>query len=100
MELVPVQSDSLSVGQLANEYAAANVFNDYQQKLSANTLKRHNDDIVLFSQFLKNVGMAKDNLLVDCAEWQGITFGLVEAFKRWQVEQGYAIASINVISQP
>jgi len=27
--------------------------------------------------------------------WQDITFGLIEAFKRWQLEQGYAIASIN-----
>lgn len=33
--------------------------------------------------------------MVDCAEWQDITFGLIEAFKRWQLEQGYAIASIN-----
>ncbi len=95
MELIPVSSSSLSVGQLANEYAASNVFNDYQQKLSANTLKRQEDDIALFTQFLSKVGMVKDNLMVDCAEWHGITFGLIETFKRWQLEQGYAIASIN-----
>jgi len=95
MELIPVPSSPLSVGQLANEYAASNVFNDYQQKLATNTLKRHKDDIALFSQFLKHLGMNKDNLMVDCAEWHDITFGLIETFKRWQLEQGYAIASIN-----
>ena len=95
MELVPVPSQSLTIGQLANDYAASNVFNDYQQKLSTNTLKRQRDDIALFSQFLKHIGMAKDNLMVDCAEWHGITYGLIETFKRWQLEQGYAIASIN-----
>jgi integrase len=95
MEIIPVSSQSLSVGQLANSYAASNVFNDYQQKVSTNTLKRQKDDIALFSAFLKHVGMIKDNLMVDCAEWHGITYGLIETFKRWQLEQGYAIASIN-----
>src|SRR5260370_9395629 len=95
MEVVPVSQESLSIGQLANTYAASNVFQEYQDKMAANTLKRHNDDLALFSQFLTHVGMTKENLLVDAAEWQGITFGLVEAFKRWQLDQGNAIASIN-----
>jgi len=95
MEVVPVSQESLSIGQLANTYAASNVFQEYQDKMAANTLKRHNDDLALFSQFLTHVGMTKENLLVDAAEWQGITFGVVEAFKRWQLDQGYAIASIN-----
>src|SRR5260370_7267509 len=95
MEVVPVSQETLTIGQLANTYAASNVFDDYQLKVTANTLKRQKDDIALFSRFLKNVGMNKDNLLVDCAEWSDITFGLIEAFKRWQLEQGYAIASIN-----
>lgn len=95
MDIIPLSPQPLTVGQIANEYAASNVFNDYKQKLADNTLKRHEDDIKLFSSFLKNVGMHKDNLMVDHREWQGITFGLVEAFKRWQLDQGYAIASIN-----
>jgi integrase len=95
MDIIPIPSQPLSVGQLANEYAASNVFNDYKQKLADNTLKRQQDDIKLFSAFLKNIGMQRDNLMSDPTEWQGITFGLVEAFKRWQLDQGYAIASIN-----
>jgi len=95
MDIVPVTPQSLSIGQLANEYAASNVFNEYQDKMAENTLKRHKDDIALFSKFLKNIGMMKESLMSDCAEWQGITFGLVETFKRWQLDQGYAIASIN-----
>src|SRR5258705_11996956 len=95
MDILPVSSESITIGQLANNYAASNVFNDYQSKNTVNTLKRQEDDLKLFSTFLKIVGMSKDNLLYDCTEWHGITFGLIEAFKRWQVEQGYAIASIN-----
>src|SRR6266852_8348244 len=95
MDMIPVISASLSVGQLASEYAAKNAFVDYQEKLATNSLKRHEDDIKLFSVFLKQVGMQKDNLLHSPTEWQDITFGLVETFKRWQLEQNYAIASIN-----
>src|SRR5882762_6574181 len=95
MEIVPVSQEALTIGQLSNNYAASNVFDDYQSKVTENTLKRQRDDIKIFSQFLKQIGMKKDNLMVDCTEWNGITFGLVEAFKRWQVDQGYAIASIN-----
>ncbi len=95
MDIVPAPQSPLTIGQLANSYAASNVFDDYQSKIAENTLKRQKDDIKLFSLFLKNVGINKDNLIVDCTEWKDITFGLVEAFKRWQLEQGYAIASMN-----
>src|SRR5256885_8243793 len=95
MDIVSAIPQSLTIGQLANEYAASNAFSDYQSRMAANTLKRQRDDIALFSAFLKNIGMNKDNLMDDPTEWHGITFGLIEAFKRWQLEQGYAIASIN-----
>jgi integrase len=95
MDMIPVITEAISVGQLANTYAASNVFRDYQSKVTTNTLKRHKDDIALFTQFLQILGLNKENLLLDCAEWHDITFGLIETFKRWQLEQGYAIASIN-----
>ncbi|HEY5005677.1 MAG TPA: hypothetical protein VII61_21120 [Ktedonobacteraceae bacterium] len=30
------------------------------------------------------------------AVWQSITYGLIETFVRWQLQQGYAIGSINI----
>ncbi len=95
MDIVSASQAPLTIGHLANTYAASNVFNDYQSKITANTLKRQKDDLTLFSQFLKRVGMNKDTLMVEPTAWDGITFGLIETFKRWQVEQGYAIASMN-----
>jgi hypothetical protein len=29
------------------------------------------------------------DLMHNPAEWNGITFGLIEAFKKWQLDQGY-----------
>lgn len=95
MEIIPVTSESISIGQLANEYAIQNVFSEYQSKVAANTLKRQRADIDLFSAFLRIVGMNTVDLMHNPTEWSGITFGLIEAFKKWQLDQGYAIASIN-----
>src|SRR5215468_5975430 len=95
MELVPVQTNSISVGQIANEYAANSLFNDYHEKLSANTLKRQWHDIRLFALFLQKLGMIKDDLMYDPSQWSDITFGLVEAFRKQQLLEGYSIASIN-----
>jgi integrase len=95
MDLVPVQTDYISVGQLANEYAANSVFNDYHERLSANTLKRQRRDIKLFTDFLAMVGMIKDNLMYDTTQWTDVTFGLVEAFRKQQLLEGYSIASVN-----
>ncbi len=95
MEMIPVTSQSISIGQLANEYASQNVFSDYQLKVAANTLKRQRADIDLFSTFLRIVGMNAADLMHNPAEWYGITFGLIEAFKKWQLEKEYAIFSIS-----
>ena len=65
MDMIPVSQETLTIGQLANTYAASNVFQEYQDKMAANTLKRYNDDLALFSQFLTHVGMTKENLLVE-----------------------------------
>jgi hypothetical protein len=82
MDMIPVVSENISVGQLANAYAASHVFSDYQSKVAENTLKRQQDNIALFSTFLKKVAIDKDNVMVNCAEWHDITFGLIETFKR------------------
>lgn len=54
MNMIPVSSQSITIGQLASDYTASNVLNDYRQRVAKNTLKRQEDDIKLFSQFLKH----------------------------------------------
>jgi len=36
------------------------------------------------------------NLSIDPSAWAGVTWGLVERFREWQLSEGYAIGSINV----
>jgi hypothetical protein len=53
MELIPVPLETISIGQLANEYASQNVFSDYQSKIAANTLKRHAEDSKIAKESVK-----------------------------------------------
>lgn len=98
-DIVPLNTTSLtSAGQMANQYASANVFTDYHDRIAANTIRRQKDDLALFSTYLQEAGVTIDAQdLYDHAEaWDGVTYGLVDGFVRWMLTQGYAIGSVNV----
>lgn len=84
-------------GQIANRHAAASVFDDYQSRKSSNTRRRHGADLALFASFLGGAGLELDTqaLQNQPEAWTGITWGIVEGYKRWMIAEGYAIASIN-----
>ncbi|MBX2997783.1 MAG: site-specific integrase [Caldilineaceae bacterium] len=87
-------------GQIANSYAERGVFADYLTRKSGETIRRQRADLGLFADFLCAAGVTDcptaDDLMGSPATWQGVTWGLVEAFREWQVSQGYAVGSVNV----
>jgi len=97
-QMIPHEDQVLSLGQLANSYTARSVFTDYQQRMAANTKRRQLDDLQLFSRFLAEASLqiAAESFYSTPEAWAPITYGLIEAFTRWQLSQGYAIESINV----
>jgi integrase len=94
--LVPVITESSDIGQVANDFARQTVLADYQSRKSDQTLRRQRADIALFEQFLASAGHTISGLVSDLTNWSIVTWGLVEAFNRWQLQQGYATGSINV----
>jgi integrase len=93
--LVPVR-ELPAIGQVANEIARQTVLIDYQTRRSPQTLRRQRADVALFEQFLAVAGHQTNGLVYDLEKWHFMTWGLIEAFNRWQLEQGYAMGSINV----
>ena len=85
-------------GLVANDYAERSVFSEYQKRLSSNTRRRQTNDLALFVQYLSlaRVVVTVDALTSTPATWSGMTHGLIDGFVRYQVQQGYAIGSINV----
>jgi integrase len=83
-------------GQAANQAAGAGVFSNYQERKAANTLRRQAADLDLFAAFLQSAGVPVGDLANDPEAWRGVSWGLVAAFVKWQLSQGYAVASVNI----
>ena len=95
--LQPTLPEALAqAGQAANRAAARHRFEDYRSRRAAETLRRQEADLGLFADFLAEMNIPIGDLLMDPEAWRGITWGLVEAFVKWQLQKGYAVPSVNV----
>lgn len=90
---------ALTVGQAANEAAAAWAFGDYRARKAANTLRTHGAALDDFAWFLAGRAAAIDfdgaALASDPAAWRGVTWGIVEAWKLDMLNRGYSVATVN-----
>jgi len=84
------------LGSAANSAAARNVLADYRARKAQETLRRQAADIQLFETYLAQAGLVVSDMVSDLEAWSGVTWGLVEGFNRWSLQQGYSIGSINV----
>lgn len=82
--------------QVADARAREDVLERYRERRTAQTLRRQRADIALFERYLAAMGAPVVDMADNLARWSYITFGLVEGFVRWQMQEGYAIGSINV----
>lgn len=85
-------------GQVANVVAGNHVFTDYLARKSTNTLRAHKADLQSFCEFLEAAGIqcpSGKTLQSDPTAWQGVTWGLVQAFVKWCLAQGVSLATVN-----
>ena len=97
-EIQPLLPGELArlIGANANRAAAQSRFKEYRSRRAEETLRRQDADLALFHEFLELYNLRTGDLSQDAAAWRPITWGLVEAFVKWQLNEGYAINSINV----
>ncbi len=84
------------IGEQANQAAARSRFADYRSRRAEHTLRRQDADLNLFHEFLELVHLNTGDLALDASAWRPVTWGLVETFVRWMVQEGYAVKTINV----
>ncbi len=86
-------------GQVANHYAAQSAFEDYIRRKANNTISAQRADLTMFSAYLAVAGIpgAPTGMLLQSNPnaWQGITWGIVDGFVKWQLQQGQAVSSVN-----
>lgn len=83
-------------GLAANTAARQNRLASYQAGVARETLRRQRADIALFEQYLAEAGAPTSGLFEQIERWDGVTWGLIEGFKEWQLQHGYAIRSVGV----
>ena len=85
-------------GQIANRAAGQNIFQRYLSQKSANTIKRHARDLELFAEYLLEARIPLENgadYQTNPTAWHGVTWGIVEGFVQWLLQEGYAVSSVN-----
>lgn len=89
-----------AAGLAANGHAARAAFGDYQSRKADNTLRRQRADLALFAEFLAVAGIpaapTAEDLYSTPDAWRGVTWGLVEGWRNWSLQQGYSVGSVNV----
>ena len=85
-------------GQIANRAAGQNIFQRYLSEKSVNTVKRHARDLELFAEYLIDAQIPLENgadFQTNPNAWRGVTWGIVEGFVQWLLQEEYAIATVN-----
>jgi integrase len=89
----------VTVGQIANQYAARSRFDDYLSRKATNTLVAQRSDLSNFSVYLREAGIRSvpdaEQLQTEPDSWRGVTWGLIDGFVKWQLTKGNAIGTIN-----
>lgn len=83
-------------GQAANHAARKVVFSKYREQLSKHTRRRQDSDLNVFGDYLRTIGLTPGDMVNDPQAWESVTWGLLEAFKRWMLQQGYAVSTVNI----
>lgn len=88
------------VGQMADEYANGNVFEDFNARKSPNTLIAYRGDLATFAAYVSAAtgGAAHldaDELQSTPGAWAGVSWGLVDGFQRWMLKNGASIGTVN-----
>ena len=99
-------------GQVANRAAVGHVVEEYLSRKARNTIRTQAAALDLFADYLDaggDVGAtmrrfaaavatwadAEDNWRPDPAAWRGVTWGIVEGFVKWLLNEGYAVTTVN-----
>lgn len=96
---------TLRAGTLAHASAAAEAaasrmtWTEYLQSKATNTLRAQRADLNGFSTFLESIGVVgaptAEQLQQGPEAWAHVSPGLLQAFREWMMQQGFATSTVN-----
>jgi hypothetical protein len=90
--------DDLAMAGLAADHASrTDAFAEYHAEQTDNTRAAQRDALKCFSTYLAQAGIQRqgEDLYHDAEAWRGMSAGLLKGFRKWLLEQGLAIGTLN-----
>src|SRR6266566_5675842 len=90
--------DDLARAGLAADHASqTDAFAEYHAEQTDNTRAVQLDALKCFSTYLAQAGIQREaeDLYHDAEAWRGMSAGLLKGFRKWLLEQGFAIGTLN-----
>src|SRR6266704_2617297 len=90
--------DDLALGGLvADQASRTDAFAEYHAEQSDNTRDAQLDALKCFSTYLAaaHIQRQAEDLYHDAEAWRGMSAGLLKGFRKWLLEQGFAIGTLN-----
>src|SRR6266536_2309145 len=91
-------SDDLALAGLAADHASrTDTFAEYHAEQTDNTRAAQLDALKCFSTYLAQAGIRRqaEDLYQDAEAWRGMSAGMLKGFRKWLLEQGFAIGTLN-----
>jgi len=84
-------------GAAASAAAARGSFATYRDELAEQSRRAQRADLAAWAAYLTSAKVANAVCAweEDPACWRGVTWGLVAGFVRWQLNEGYAVATVG-----
>src|SRR5579859_5366616 len=90
--------DDLALAGLAADHASqTDTFAEYHAEQTDNTRAAQKDALKCFSTYLAQASIEREteDLYHDAQAWRGMSAGLLKGFRKWLLEQGFAIGTLN-----
>src|SRR5450755_2375924 len=89
--------DLARAGVAADDASRTDAFAEYHAEQTDNTRAAQRDALKCFLTYLAQAGIERqaDDLYQDAEAWRGISAGLLKGFRKWLLEQGFAIGTLN-----
>src|SRR6266568_6573885 len=89
--------DLALAGLAADDASQTDAFAEYHAEQSDNTRAAQLDALKCFSTYLAHAGIQRqaEDLYHDAEAWRGMSVGLLKGFRKWLLEQGFAIGTLN-----
>jgi integrase len=94
-QVTALPPEIIEIGLFVNRVAEKAAFTLYQERRPENTQRSQRAALRVFSDFLHTLGLSAPDLYSDPFSWMGITWGIVQAFQRWLIKQGYSMKTVN-----